>query len=108
MVTRCGASTLSEMIALGIPSILIPSPYVANNHQYKNAMDLCNKDAAILLEETNLVSDNLVKLIDDTINDEKKLLEMKENLSKLYVPDSAGKIYKILKDLVDKDERKIN
>jgi UDP-N-acetylglucosamine--N-acetylmuramyl-(pentapeptide) pyrophosphoryl-undecaprenol N-acetylglucosamine transferase len=107
MVTRCGASTLSELIALGIPSILIPSPYVANNHQYKNAMDLCSKDAAILLEEKNLISDNLVNLIDETINDEEKLSLMKKNLSQLYVPDSAGKIYKILKELVDNDERKI-
>lgn len=45
MVTRAGASTLSEIIALRIPSIIIPSPYVTNNHQYKNANALVNNDA---------------------------------------------------------------
>lgn len=108
MVTRCGASTLSEMIALDIPSILIPSPYVANNHQYKNAMDLCNKNAAILLEEKDLVGNNLADLIDKTINDSAKLSEMKKNLESLYIPNSADRIYNILKDLVDENERKVN
>ena len=54
LVTRACASTLSEVIALGIPSILIPSPYGPNNHQYKNAMDFIKQDAAVLLEEKDL------------------------------------------------------
>ena len=45
IVTRSGASTLSEIIALNLPSILIPSPYVPNNHQYVNAMDLVNENS---------------------------------------------------------------
>ena len=50
MITRAGASTLSELISLNIPSILIPSPYVPNNHQFKNAMDLVNSKAAYIIE----------------------------------------------------------
>ena len=54
LVSRSGATTISEIVTLGIPTILIPSPYVPNNHQYINAMDLVNEDAAILIEEKKL------------------------------------------------------
>ena len=101
-VSRCGASTLSEIIALSKPSILIPSPYVANNHQYKNALDLTERNAAIMLEERDLKGDILVRKIDSLINNQEKLNEMKKNLKELYIPNSAQKIYNILKEMVDK------
>lgn len=100
IVTRAGASTLSEIIALNIPSILIPSPYVPNNHQYKNALDLVNEKAAILIEEKDLNKKTIVDSIDELINDEEKLKEMKNNLNSLKIEDSALKIYNILKELV--------
>lgn len=100
MVTRCGASTLSEIIALKIPSILIPSPYVPDNHQYKNAMDFIKKDAAVLIEEKDLKGDILVRTIDTMIQDEKRLQAMKENLKKLEIPNSATVIYNTLKEMV--------
>ena len=102
IVTRSGASTLSEIIALDIPSILIPSPYVPNNHQYKNAMDLVNIDAAILIEEKNLNSEELVKNIDNLLSDKNKLYNMKNNLSKLKVDNSATIIYDNIKKLIDR------
>ncbi len=102
IVSRCGASTLSEIIALGKPSILIPSPYVANNHQYKNALDLTVRNAAIMLEEKDLKGDILVRKIDELINDSKKLTEMTNNLKELYIPNSAQKIYNILHEMVDR------
>lgn len=100
MVTRCGASTLSEIIALQIPSILIPSPYLPNNHQYKNAMDFIKQDAAILIEEKDLKGDILVRTIDTMIHDEKRLEQMKKNLKELEVKDSATCIYNTLKEMV--------
>lgn len=103
IVTRAGASTLSEVIALNIPSILIPSPYVPNNHQYKNAMDLVNANASVLIEEKNLKGDILVKTIDKLLNDNGKLNIMKENLNSLKVDNSAELIYKNIKDLVDRN-----
>ena len=63
MVSRAGASTMSEIIAYGVPSILIPSPYVTNNHQYKNAMDLVNTNAAVQIEEKNLNWGTILKII---------------------------------------------
>ena len=102
IVTRAGASTLSEIIALDLPSILIPSPYVPNNHQFKNALDLVNNNAAILVEEKNLQGDILVRKIDSIINDDKKLNEMKKGLKTLKVDNSAQIIYDNIKELIDR------
>lgn len=102
IVSRAGASTISEIVALGIPSILIPSPYVANNHQYKNALDLVNSKAAVLLSEKDLIDDFLVKKIDELLFDNNKIEDIKENLKKLMVSDSATMIYNSIKELVDR------
>ena len=91
----------TDLIALGVPSIIIPSPFVANNHQYINALDLVNKDAAIMIEEKELKEGILVETIDKIINSNDKLNEMKNNLAGLKVDDSALIIYKKLKGLVD-------
>ena len=67
MITRAGASTLSEIMALKVPSILIPSPYVPNNHQYKNAMDLVKEDAAMLIEEKDLTPEVLMQNVNSIL-----------------------------------------
>lgn len=100
IVTRCGATTLSEIIALQIPSILIPSPYVPDNHQYQNAMDFVKKDAAVLLEEKELKGDVLVRTIDTLFQDANRLEQMKKNLTELYIPNSATIIYETVKEMV--------
>ena len=103
VVTRCGASTLAEIISLRLPSILIPSPYVPNNHQYINGMDFVNKHAGVMIEEKDLTGQLLVKEIDALINDDKKLKEMQENLKDLGINDSASQIYELLKKLTNKE-----
>lgn len=100
LITRAGASTLSEIISLKIPSILIPSPYVPNNHQFKNALDLVDNNAALMLEEKNLNFDNLTNKIDKLLLDKKNYLDMKKNLENMQVKDSATKIYQNIKKLV--------
>ena len=105
MVTRAGASTMSEITALEVPSIFIPSPYVTNNHQYLNAIDLVNNNAALILEEKDLNEKNLINMIDTTINDKDKIREIKDNLKKIGIKDSSTRIYNILKDLI-LDDRK--
>ena len=102
MVSRAGASTLSEIMALNIPSILIPSPYVPDNHQFKNAMDLVNKECALMIEEKDLKGDSLVRSIDLLINDENKLNNMKHNLKKNSVTNSASLIYDNIKKIIDR------
>ena len=101
LVTRAGASTLSELIELSVPSILIPSPFVANNHQYLNAVTLTDEDAAILLEEKDLKDDILIKKIDYLLID-KNIKKIKNNLKKLKIEDSSLKIYEEIKKLVGK------
>ena len=100
MVSRAGASTLSEIIALKVPTILVPSPYVANNHQYKNAQALEKNNACILIEEKKLTESNLLDSIDKILNDDNYSNTMKDNLSKMGVKDSASKIYEVIKELV--------
>ena len=102
MITRAGASTLSEIIALKIPSILIPSPYVPNNHQYINAMDLANSGSAEILEEKDLNPEILLKKIDDLLYDHKRLEEMKNNLSSLGVDNSAEIIYNTIQNIIER------
>lgn len=102
LITRAGASTLSEIIALTLPSILIPSPFVPNNHQYKNALDLVNKNAALMVEEKNLTFDNIDSNINKLLNDEKYYLDMKKNLESMQVNDSATIIYNNIKKLIDR------
>ena len=108
IVTRAGASTLSEIIALKVPSILIPSPYVPNNHQYKNAFDLTSKKAAILLEEKDLTGDVLVRKIDEVLNNKELVKEIKNNLKEFDVDGSATIIYKIIKELVMENRHEHN
>lgn len=100
MVTRAGASTLSEIIALGIPSIIIPSPYVPDNHQYKNALDLVNNESAIMIEEKDLKGDILVRSIDNLMQNKEKRKQMQENLKKLNIDNSATIIYEEIKKLI--------
>lgn len=105
MVSRAGASTMSEIMALGIPTIFIPSPYVTNNHQVKNASDLVNKDAALMIEEKDLSKTSFIKMIDDLFNDEERYNKYKKNVSKLGIIDSSSRIYEILKEMILDDKR---
>lgn len=102
LITRAGASTLSEIIALKLPSILIPSPFVPNNHQYKNAMDLVNNKAALLVEEKDLTFDNIDANINKLLSDKVYYLDMKNNLESMQVNDSATIIYNNIKKLIDR------
>jgi len=105
MISRAGASTMSEIMALGIPSIFIPSPYVTNNHQYKNASDLVEKEAAWIMEEKDLSKVSLIKMVDDILEDEKKYNQVKQNVSKLGIKDSSSRIYNVLKEMILNDKK---
>jgi len=100
MITRAGASTMSEILSLGVPSIFIPSPYVANNHQYYNALEIKNKKAALMIEEKNLNSDLLIQEINRLFNDSKKYNELKSNIKKLGMSNSSEIIYSSIKELI--------
>ena len=100
VVCRSGASTLSELQALGKPSVLIPSPYVTENHQYHNAMALVNKDAAVILEEKDLTADTLTEKVNALLSDRAGLEKIGDNAKKMAVLDSTERIYKTLCEIV--------
>ena len=101
LVTRAGATTLSEIMVTKTPSILVPSPYVTENHQYKNAMYLVNKNAGVLLEEKNLTPKTLVDEVNNLINNPNKCLEIKDNLENIGKKNSATLIYNEIKELLN-------
>jgi UDP-N-acetylglucosamine--N-acetylmuramyl-(pentapeptide) pyrophosphoryl-undecaprenol N-acetylglucosamine transferase len=98
MISRAGASTISEIINLRIPTIFIPSPYVPNNHQYKNAKVLEDKHQAIIIEESNV--NELVIIVNNLIEDDNKLKTMKESLSKEEIINSGEIIYNNIKEIL--------
>ena len=100
LISRAGASTISEILALKIPSILIPSPYVANNHQYYNALDLVNMGVAELIEEKNLTTDLIQVSINELVNNKDKYDELKKNLEKLNNKSSSTIIYESIKEML--------
>ncbi|CAM3696484.1 undecaprenyldiphospho-muramoylpentapeptide beta-N-acetylglucosaminyltransferase [Mesobacillus zeae] len=100
-VARAGATTLAELTSLGIPSILIPSPYVTDNHQEKNARALSDHGAAFLLLEEELTGPRLMGLIDSVLLDRDKLNEMKTASEKLGIPDAASRLYKLMGELTE-------
>ncbi len=103
LVSRAGASTLSEICSLNVASILIPSPYVTENHQYKNAMDLVSKNSAMILEEKDLNGDVLLRMVEKILNDKVYTNNLKKNLKSFEMKNSASIIYdEIVKLLEDK------
>ncbi len=105
VVSRAGATTLAELTSIGIPSILIPSPYVTNNHQEKNARSLSDHGAAVLLLEKDLTAKSLVNSIDAILLDKEKQKHMKDEALKLGVPDSAERLFRLMQQLAGKKQQ---
>ena len=99
VIGRAGESSLSEIEATGKASILIPSPNVAENHQYHNAMALVNNGAAQILEEKDLTAERLISMVDALKNDRNALRVLGDNAKKMAVTDSAKVICDIIVSL---------
>ena len=89
VISRAGASSISEFCLIGKPVILVPSPNVAEDHQTKNAMALVNKDAAIYVKDAEAPR-MLLELAVKTVKDESKLKDLSTNILKLALPNSAN------------------
>lgn len=88
VISRAGASSISEFCLLGTPVILVPSPNVAEDHQTKNAMALVDKDAALYVKDAD-APEQVISLALKTVQDEAKLRALSENILKLALPNSA-------------------
>ena len=100
ILCRAGASTLAELTATGKPAVLIPSPYVTDNHQEKNALQLVNAGAAVMLREDECSGELLHATVERLLSDEEGLQRMSSCGRAMGVPDSAERIAeRVLNDL---------
>ena len=102
VICRAGAITLSELQVQGKASILIPSPYVAENHQFHNAMTLKNRGAAEVIEEKDLTGEKLVGEVARLLADPAALSAMGDNAKKNAVLDGNARIYSVIMELYSK------
>lgn len=101
VICRAGASSLSELQALGKASILIPSPNVAENHQYHNAMALVEKDAARLIEEKNLTKEAMAELFASLTSDKEALERIGQNARNMALVNAKEHIAEIVVSLAE-------
>ena len=106
VVGRAGAITISELTALGVPSLLIPSPYVTANHQEYNARALEKQEAGIVVLEKNLNHNTLYDQISELLKDRDKLRKMAENAKKMGITNASEKIYASIVGLIKVDPKK--
>ncbi len=99
VISRAGASSISEIQALSKPSILIPSPNVAENHQFHNAMTLAEHNGAVLIEEKDLDGKKLADKVHELKNDKSKLTEISFNAGKNAKTDALSEICRIITNL---------
>lgn len=100
VVSRAGASTLAEITSLGVPALLIPSPYVASNHQEYNARELCDQGAACMILEKELQAGRLVQSIDALLLDPQKLQSMRTKAKALGKTQASKDIYELMLKVV--------
>ena len=95
VICRAGASTIFELAACGIASILIPFPFAVDEHQVKNAEYLVNNDAAILVEESELSTKKLKQILLDFFNTPELIIEMAIKARKLSKPNASNNVAKL-------------
>lgn len=100
VLCRAGASTLAELTAMGKPAVLVPSPYVAGNHQEENAKTLMRGGGAVMLRERDCTSDVLYDTVTELLADTWKLSEMAVSMRELGNPEATERIVEIVLELV--------
>ncbi len=104
VICRAGASTLAELAAYGVPAVLIPYPYAANDHQTKNAAVAVNAGAAAVLPDAELTAASLSALVGELLSDSQKLTDMAKAAVAAGYPDAATKLANLVIELANKVE----
>ena len=99
-IGRAGATFIAEITAIGLPAILIPYPYAAENHQEYNARSLVDLGGAIMVLDKDLTGSLLLEEIQRIISDSSRLKHMSENIRKAGNPDSMAKIMEVLEEAI--------
>ena len=100
IISRAGASTIAEITAIGLPAILVPSPYVTNNHQYKNAKELEDAGACVIVSEHEFSKDKIIREVDKIFDNKESYEKMVQNSKKLGISDSATRIYEEIRKII--------
>ena len=100
VVCRAGASTLAEVCAAGKPSLIVPSPYVADNHQEKNARLLERRGAAQVMLESDVDGPGLYRAIESLLADPDRLAQMGRKAKELAKTDASARIYREICQLI--------
>ena len=94
-------STISELTALGVPAVLVPSPYVANNHQEKNARVLERSGGAVVLREETCTAQELFRTVCTVLHDKARLEKMEAAMAGLGIRDATERIYGVITGLCE-------
>ena len=105
VICRAGAITLSELQAQGKAAVLIPSPNVAENHQYHNAMALVKRQAAAILEEKDLTGEALCQMVNKLFAEKDTIGTLAENARKMAITDANERIYNILLEVLKENKK---
>ena len=100
VICRAGATTLTELTALGLPSILIPSPYVTANHQEHNALSLVNQGAALMIKENELTTETLIQAVDKLMDQPELLEEMSMQAKEIGIVDASDRLINMMQDII--------
>ena len=100
VLCRGGASTLSELTAIGKPAVIVPSPNVTNHHQEKNANVLARQGGAVVLLEPVCSGETLYRTTKDLLADPQRRQAMGEAMASMGIPQAAERIYETLVDLL--------
>ncbi len=100
MICRAGAMTLSELMAMGCPAVLIPFPYAAADHQYKNALAVAQKGAAVVIKDNAQMPAQLARVVNELLEKPDRLKQMAQAMKRLHRPDSIENILKLIAQLL--------
>lgn len=106
IISRSGAMSVTELTEIGRPSILVPFPKAAENHQFYNAMTLVNENAAVLIEDKDLTGELLIEKVAELYGDRARLAEMEKNAAGMKRSNAADKILSEIIELVGEDKFK--
>ena len=106
VICRSGASTLAELESAGKASILIPSPIVAGNHQYHNAMVLGKAGASVVIEQKDVTNERIISEIEKLYNNPEKVLKMSQSAYELHLTDTNQRILEVIDKLYEKSKNK--
>ena len=102
VICRAGASTISELTALGVPALMVPSPYVTNNHQEKNARALEEAGGAVVLLEKDCSGQVLFQTACEILQDQEKRTRMEQAMASLGIRDATERIYRTILEILEK------